>query len=82
MRSKNSGVIDLVFVSERIKQVVGDEPKDFAFRIGVCTSAVYNYTEGRRIPSTEVLFRIATVTGKPMEWFLSDNPNARFDFVK
>lgn len=82
MRAKNSGVIDPTFVSERIKEIVGDEPKDFAYRVGVCISAVYNYTEGRRIPSTEVLFRIANVTGKPMEWFLTDNHTERFDFVK
>jgi transcriptional regulator with XRE-family HTH domain len=56
-------------VSERLRQVVADEPKAFAYDIGVSLSAVYNYMNGR-VPSTEVLFRIARYTGRPMEWFL------------
>ncbi|HSD09882.1 MAG TPA: helix-turn-helix transcriptional regulator [Candidatus Binatia bacterium] len=56
-------------VAERLRQVVADEPKAFAYDIGVSLSAVYNYLNGR-IPSTEVLFRIARHTGRPMEWFL------------
>jgi transcriptional regulator with XRE-family HTH domain len=50
--------------------VVADEPKAFAYDIGISLSAVYNYMNGR-IPSTEVLFRIAQYTGRPMEWFLT-----------
>jgi transcriptional regulator with XRE-family HTH domain len=57
------------FVAERLREVVADEPKAFAYDIGVSLSAVYNYMNGR-IPSTEVLFRIARHTGRPMEWFL------------
>jgi transcriptional regulator with XRE-family HTH domain len=49
--------------------VVADEPKAFAYDIGVSLSAVYNYLNGR-IPSTDVLYRIARHTGRPMEWFL------------
>jgi len=64
-------------VAERLREVVADEPKAFAYDIGVSLSAVYNYMNGR-IPSTEVLFRIAEYTGRPMEWFLappgSDGP--------
>lgn len=56
-------------VSERLREVVADEPKAFAYDIGVSLSAVYNYLNGR-IPTTEVLFRIARHTGRPMEWFL------------
>lgn len=58
-------------VTERLREVVADEPKAFAYDIGVSLSAVYNYMNGR-IPSTEVLFRIARYTGRPMEWFLQD----------
>ena len=56
-------------VALRLREVVADEPKAFAYDIGVSLSAVYNYMNGR-IPSTEVLFRIARYTGRPMEWFL------------
>lgn len=56
-------------VAERLREVVADEPKAFAYDVGVSLSAVYNYMNGR-IPSTEVLFRIARYTGRPMEWFL------------
>ena len=61
--------IDAQLVAQRLRQVVADEPKAFAYEIGVSLSALYNYLNGR-IPSTEVLFRIACYTGRPMEWFL------------
>jgi transcriptional regulator with XRE-family HTH domain len=56
-------------VSLRLREVVADEPKAFAYDIGISLSALYNYLNGR-VPSTEVLFRIARYTGRPMEWFL------------
>ena len=61
--------LDANFVAERLREVVADEPKAFAYDIGVSLSAIYNYMNGR-IPSTEVLFRISRYTGRPMEWFL------------
>jgi transcriptional regulator with XRE-family HTH domain len=61
--------LDARVVAERLREVVADEPKAFAYDIGVSLSAVYNYLNGR-IPSTEVLFRIARYTGRSMEWFL------------
>lgn len=64
--------LDARVVAERLREVVADEPKAFAYDIGVSLSAVYNYLNGR-IPSTEVLFRIARHTGRPMEWFLEGN---------
>jgi len=63
------GPIDAQLVAQRLREVVADEPKAFAYEIGVSLSALYNYLNGR-IPSTEVLFRIARYTGRPMEWFL------------
>ena len=62
--------IDARVVAGRLREVVADEPKAFAYEIGVSLSALYNYLNGR-IPSTEVLFRIACYTGRPMEWFLA-----------
>jgi len=61
--------IDTQWVAQRLREVVADEPKAFAYEIGVSLSALYNYLNGR-VPSTEVLFRIARYTGRPMEWFL------------
>ncbi len=61
--------IDPQLVAQRLRQVVADEPKAFAYDVGVSLSAVYNYLNGR-LPSTEVLFRIARYSGRPMEWFL------------
>ena len=55
--------------TRKLREVVADEPKAFAYDIGVSLSALYNYMNGR-VPSTEVLFRIARYTGRPMEWFL------------
>lgn len=61
--------LDARVVADRLREVVADEPKAFAYDIGVSLSAVYNYMNGR-IPSTEVLYRISRYTGRPMEWFL------------
>ena len=61
--------LDARVVAERLREVVADEPKAFAYDIGVSLSAIYNYMNGR-IPSTEVLYRISRHTGRPMEWFL------------
>jgi transcriptional regulator with XRE-family HTH domain len=62
--------VDAQLVAQRLREVVADEPKAFAYDIGVSLSALYNYMNGR-IPSTEVLYRIARYTGRPMEWFLA-----------
>ena len=64
-----SNQIDATVVADRIRAVVRDEPKAFAYDLGLSLSAVYNYMNGR-IPTTDVLFRIARYTGQPMEWFL------------
>ena len=61
--------LDARVVGDRLREVVADEPKAFAYDIGVSLSAVYNYMNGR-IPSTDVLYRISRYTGRPMEWFL------------
>lgn len=61
--------IDEAVFASRIRSVVGDEPKAFAYDLGLSLSAVYNYLNGR-IPTTDVLFRIARWSGRPMEWFL------------
>ena len=62
--------IDAQLVAQRLREVVADEPKAFAYDIGVSLSALYNYLNGS-IPSTEVLYRIACYTGRPMAWFLA-----------
>ena len=63
--------IDERILSSRIRHVVREEPKAFAYDLGLSLSAVYNYMNGR-IPTTDVLFRIAKYTGYPMEWFLGE----------
>ena len=72
--------IDAQFVAQRLREVVADEPKAFAYEIGVSLSALYNYLNGR-IPSTEVLFRIARYTGRPMEWFLGNGNAGNVDLM-
>ena len=57
--------------TRKLREVVADEPKAFAYDLGLSLSAVYNYLNGR-VPATEVLFRIAQYSGRPMEWFLVD----------
>lgn len=72
--------IDAQLVAQRLREVVADEPKAFAYEIGVSLSALYNYLNGR-IPSTEVLFRIACYTGRPMEWFLGSAGEGSVDLM-
>ncbi len=67
--------LDANVVASRLREVVADEPKAFAYDIGVSLSAVYNYLNGR-IPTTEVLYRISRLTGRPMEWFLDPSTGA------
>jgi transcriptional regulator with XRE-family HTH domain len=74
------GRIDPQLVAQRLREVVADEPKAFAYDIGVSLSALYNYLNGR-VPSTEVLFRIACYTGRPMEWFLATDRPSSFDML-
>ena len=61
--------------TRKLREIVADEPKAFAYDLGLSLSAVYNYLNGR-IPATEVLFRIARYSGRPMEWFLVDQEAA------
>lgn len=72
--------IDGQVLAQRLREVVADEPKAFAYEIGVSLSALYNYLNGR-IPSTEVLFRIARFTGRPMEWFLGSDAAGSADLM-
>jgi transcriptional regulator with XRE-family HTH domain len=64
--------INVPAFTRKLREVVADEPKAFAYDLGLSLSAVYNYLNGR-VPATEVLFRIAQYTGRPMEWFLVDD---------
>ena len=63
--------ISVPVFTRRLREVVADEPKAFAYDVGLSLSAVYNYLNGR-VPATEVLFRIARYAGRPMEWFLEN----------
>ena len=67
--------ISVPLFTRRLREVVADEPKAFAYDVGLSLSAVYNYLNGR-VPATEVLFRIARHAGRPMEWFLVDEEAA------
>lgn len=67
--------ISVPALTRKLREVVADEPKAFAYDLGLSLSAVYNYLNGR-VPATEVLFRIAQYTGRPMEWFLVDETAA------
>jgi transcriptional regulator with XRE-family HTH domain len=64
--------ISIPAFTRKLREVVAEEPKAFAYDLGLSLSAVYNYLNGR-VPATEVLFRIARYTGRPMEWFLVED---------
>ncbi|MFP6664091.1 MAG: helix-turn-helix transcriptional regulator [Deltaproteobacteria bacterium] len=68
-------LIDPRVFSGKLRAIVRDEPKAFAYDLGLSLSAVYNYLNGR-VPTTDVLFRIAKYSGQPMEWFLTKEGNS------
>ena len=70
MARRDNEFCDPAVVGGRIRQIVGDEPKAFAYDLDLSLAAVYNYMNGRT-PATDVLFRIAKYSGQPMEWFLT-----------
>jgi len=65
--------INKEFFVRRLAEVVCDEPKALAYNTGISLSAIYNYLGGKRIPTVEILFRIARSSGRSMEWFLVDD---------
>ncbi len=67
MKRKNAGIG--ACCGYKIRILICREPKAFARAIGVSLSSLYRYMNGR-IPSTEVLLRIAQHARQPMEWFL------------
>lgn len=75
---ENGELIDPRVFADRIRAIVRDEPKAFAYDLGLSLSAVYNYMNGR-VPTTDVLFRIARYSGHPMEWFLSEEEANRLE---
>lgn len=62
--------LDRRYFAARLREVMGDNPKELAYDIGVSLSAMHNYLKAKRIPCTEVMYRLAKRTGRPMEWFL------------
>lgn len=76
--------IDKRIVAGRMREVVADEPKAFAYDVGISISALYNYMNGQKVPAVDVLFRIALYTGRPMEWFLTPDGGIveEFEHVK
>lgn len=69
-------VTNFSIIGQRIREVVADQPKAFAYDVGISLSATYNYMNGR-LPRIDILFRIARYAGKPMEWFLDPNFDAQ-----
>ncbi len=73
---------DPVFVTDRIGELVADQPKEFAYRTGISLSAVYNYLGGR-VPAIGILAQIALVYGKTLDWFFAEfQPQQAEEFVE
>ncbi len=64
-------LFDRKFMADRIDILVAGEPKEFAWRVGISLSAVYNYLRGRP-PVIAVLIRIAVVYGRDLNWFFCE----------
>ncbi|RPF46819.1 DNA-binding XRE family transcriptional regulator [Thermodesulfitimonas autotrophica] len=61
----------------RLKQALkeaGLTQKEAARTVGVTEQAMSNYVSGR-IPEARILYRLARLCGRPMEWFLADEEN-------
>ncbi|MDA1334573.1 MAG: helix-turn-helix transcriptional regulator [bacterium] len=64
--------IDAAYCTGQLQDVIAD-PKAFSEELGLSLSAVYNYLNGR-IPTLDVMFRIAQFCDRPIESFLVRQP--------
>jgi transcriptional regulator with XRE-family HTH domain len=62
---------------ERLRVIteIADGPKALAYHLGVSLSTVYNYMNGR-IPTFEIMTRLARYAGVSIEWFLMEDADA------
>ncbi|KKN98456.1 hypothetical protein LCGC14_0145670 [marine sediment metagenome] len=49
---------------------MGMEPKEFAELVHIAPSTLKGYTSGRRLPSVEILIRMAEVLGCTLDWLV------------
>ncbi|MEK7630991.1 MAG: helix-turn-helix domain-containing protein [Patescibacteria group bacterium] len=56
---------------DRINMLVAGEPKEFAWRVGISLSAVYNYLGGRT-PTIAIIIKIARAYGEDLNWFFRE----------
>lgn len=83
--SKQTPDIDWKTVGRRIRELRGFDQKqsEFAHEIGVAQSYISAIERGQKEPGAAVLFRIARLHGKTIEWLLTGNdpwtrlPNGR-----
>ena len=67
--------IDWKTVGRRIRELRGFDQKqsEFANQIGVAQSYISAIERGQKEPGAAVLFRIARLHGKTIEWLLTGN---------
>jgi transcriptional regulator with XRE-family HTH domain len=75
-------IVDLYVFADRLQVVVdyAGGLKEVAYQIGVSNSSMYNYLGGKRsgkpprIPTFEIVARIARYANVPADWFYSNAP--------
>ena len=73
--SKKTIDIDWKHVGRRIRELRGYDQKqsEFAHEIGVAQSYISAIERGQKEPGAIVLFKIARLHGKTIEWLLTGN---------
>ena len=61
------------------KHVLGKTQEEFAEMLGVDPETISNIERGKYIPSTQTLAKLADVTGKSMDYFLTDKETKQND---
>ena len=71
--SKKLLTLDLKAVGKRIRELRGFETKqeELAESLGIAQSYLSAIERGQKEPSATILFRIAKLYGKTMEWLLT-----------
>lgn len=67
---------ELVRFKDKLREAMnGESNRAFGAKCQLSEAVIRNYLSGKTYPTLDRLAVIASVTGRPIEWFLSDNPD-------
>ncbi|MFA5340167.1 MAG: helix-turn-helix domain-containing protein [Clostridia bacterium] len=58
-------------ITERLKQVIGKDKKEFALKVGISYEAIRTWCKGIYFPSGDQLIKIKELTGVDLNWLVT-----------